>query len=378
MPYKVTIAGKKRWRGQVYLPDGRSKQKLCNTKSEAEDWEKGMREQLEEEAKAPPKEPGSETETPLDLLTWATAYLADAVRHAPKTVNEKHNAFKRLFETVAPTMLWAQLTKLEALNYLRHQFKTRSGYAANKERKNLAAAWVWGQDFLDGFPAGNPWKAVKKFPEERTPRYVPPEKDFWAVVDLAKGQDKVMLLTLLYTAARKGEIFRLTWADVDFAGGHIRLGSRKRQDGSMEYALVPMDEELYQVLLQHRQQAWTSHVFVQDVGRHMGKPYKENRDFPQALCRAAGVREFGCHAIRHLTASVLANSTMPIVLVQKVLRHARLATTEKYVHAIDQAKPFLQVLRRKRSGNVPANVHKQRAPEGASSEALVSGLNHSS
>ncbi|HCR13050.1 MAG TPA: hypothetical protein DIU49_07160 [Desulfovibrio sp.] len=164
-----------------------------------------------------------------------------------------------------------------------------------------------------------------------------------------------------------------------YAGGHIRPGSRKRRDGAMEYALVPMDEEFYeQVLLQHRQQAWTSHVFVRDVGRHMGKPHKENRDFPQALCRAAGVREFGCHAIRHLTASVLANSTMPVVLVQKVRRHARLATTKKYVRAIDQAKPFLRVLGRKRSGSVPANVHKQRAPEGASSEALVSGLNHSS
>jgi hypothetical protein len=47
-------------------------------------------------------------------------------------------------------------------------------------------------------------------------------------------------------------------------------------------------------------------VFVQSVGRHAGKPYTENRGFPQELCLSAGVREFGCHAIRHLTALILA------------------------------------------------------------------------
>ena len=372
MPYKVMISGKKRWRGQVYLLDGRSKQKLCDTKTEAEEWEGVMRAEMEAQANTPPPQPDSQKETPSDLLLWATAYLADTVRHAPKTVNEKRNVFKRLFEALPPTMPWSRLTKIEALKYIRNQFETRSGYAANKERKNLSAAWVWGQDFLDDFPQTNPWKAVKKFPEERTPRYVPSEKDFWAVVDAAKGQDKVMLLTLIYTGARKGEIFRLTWADVDFASGHVRLGSRKRMDGSMEYIDVPMEDELVQALTQHRKQAWTSHVFVQDVGRHMGKPYKENRDFPQALCREVGVREFGCHAIRHLTASVLANSTMPIVLVQKVLRHARLATTEKYVHAIDKAKPYLHVLRRKRSENVHQNVQKQEASRVAPLKASAS------
>jgi len=302
-------------------------------------------------------------------LTWATAYLADAVRYAPKTINEKRNVFKRLFQKIKPTTPWASLSKNDALSYLQYQFKKRSGYAANKERKNLSAAWGWGQDFIEGFPTSNPWKSVKKFPEQREPRYVPPEKDFWSVVDVADGQDKIMLLTLLYTAARKGEIFRLTWEDVDFSSGNIRLGTRKRQDGSMEYDWVPMDDELYQVLLQHRREAVNEWVFTQSVGRHRGKPYTENRDFPQALCRAAEVREFGCHAIRHLSASVLANAGTPINLIQDMLRHKRLSTTERYVKTLDAARPYLKVLRRKRSANVHLNVHKQEAPRGASLEA---------
>lgn len=376
MPYKVMIAGKKRWRGQVYLPDKKSKQKLCDTRAEAAKWEEEMRGVIAEEQKTPL--PVSQDETSSDLLEWATAYMADAIRYTPKMVSEKRNVFHRLFEVIKPTTPWSSLTKAQALAYLQKQFKSRSGYAANKDRKNLVAAWTWAQDFIDGFPQTNPWKVVKRFPEQRSPRYVPPEKDFWAVVDAAQGQDKVMLLTLLYTAARKGEIFRLTWEDVDFSSGNIQLGTRKRQDGTMEYEWLPMDEELYHILLEHRQTAKNEWVFTQTVGRHNGKPYVENRDFPQALCREAGMREFGCHAIRHLSASVLASAGMPTKMIQGMLRHKHLTTTEKYVENLDSARPFLKVLRRKRVENVHSNVHKQKAPRVAPPEAFVSGLNHSS
>ena len=71
-------------------------------------------------------------------------------------------------------------------------------------------------------PAPNPC-LVERMPEVRTPRYVPPEDDFWKIYGVAEGQDKVMLLTLLHLAARRGEIFRLPWADVDFGSDRIRL-----------------------------------------------------------------------------------------------------------------------------------------------------------
>ena len=81
-------------------------------------------------------------------------------------------------------------------------------------------------------------------PEIRHPRYVPPEEDFWKIYEVAEGQDKVMLLTFLHLAARRGEIFRLTWADVDFGNDRIRLWTRKRKDGSFEWDLLPMTKEL--------------------------------------------------------------------------------------------------------------------------------------
>jgi hypothetical protein len=44
-----------------------------------------------------------------------------------------------------------------------------------------------------GLPALNPF-LVEKFPEQRQPRYVPSEQDFWKGYEQAEGQDEVMLL----------------------------------------------------------------------------------------------------------------------------------------------------------------------------------------
>jgi hypothetical protein len=65
--------------------------------------------------------------------------------------------------------------------------------AANKERKNLAAAWTYGGRYLDGFLTVNPCGAIEKFPETAHARYVPSKQDFWKVVAVAEGQDRALL-----------------------------------------------------------------------------------------------------------------------------------------------------------------------------------------
>ncbi|MBW2308776.1 MAG: hypothetical protein JRG73_17780 [Deltaproteobacteria bacterium] len=45
------------------------------------------------------------------------------------------------------------------------------------------------------------------------------------------------------------------------------------------------------------------------------------------LCKRAGVRTFGILAIRHLTASLLAQEVVPMVQIQAILRHRNLAVT---------------------------------------------------
>lgn len=343
MPYKVKSRKQTPWRARVRR-QGREFVAHFPTRAAALAWEGKVRSGIID----PNPAPIAPTTPSASLLNWATEYLLYALKYSEKTVSEKRTVMQRVLHALDPDMPAETLAKSDALKFLERQFAERSGYAANKDRKNLVAAWNWARDFMEGFPAGpNPWRAVPKFPEERDPRYVPPAKDFWQVVDASAGQDRVMLLTLLFTAARKGEIFRLQWSDVDFAGRRIKLGTRKRKGGSMEYNWIPMVDDLFDVLHAHRQAAVNEWVFVQPKGRFQGQPYTEDRGFPQALCKAAGVKPFGCHAIRHLTASVLWSKDTPLHVVQALLRHKSPRTTERYLRNLmgdAQIRPHLEVL----------------------------------
>lgn len=172
------------------------------------------------------------------MSDWANGYLDDAKRRcSKKTYDEKRSTFRRLASFCGGNRELTIFTPSFALAYLQRQFDSRSGYAANKDRKNPQTAWEWGRKYLSGFHVlANPFSAVERFPEERQPRYVPPdEKNFWKVHDVAVGQDKVMLTAFLYLAARRGEIFRLKWSDVDFHKRMVRLSTKKTRDGSMRY-----------------------------------------------------------------------------------------------------------------------------------------------
>jgi integrase len=138
---------------------------------------------------------------------------------------------------------------------------------ANKARKNLSAAWEWGRAALKYFPetdsmAANPFRSVKKFSETRHPRYIPPLDDFWTVYDQVENlQDKVILMAFLHTAGRRSEIFNLKFSDLDFHSGRIRLWTRKRKDGSLEYDWIPMTAELSEKL-----QSWRKERLMMRAG----------------------------------------------------------------------------------------------------------------
>ena len=61
--------------------------------------------------------------------------------------------------------------------------------------------------------------ACQRYAEIRVPRYIPPEEDFWKVYEAASEREKAMLTRFLNLAARKGELLKLTWQNVDFERG---------------------------------------------------------------------------------------------------------------------------------------------------------------
>jgi integrase len=267
------------------------------------------------------------------ICTWRDAYLNEClIRNVNSTYEAKKVVFRLLEKDFRENDAVTSITVSRVLTFLTKISIDRSGESANRARKRLAAAWSWGIKILD-LPEKNPFRGIPKFRSDEQPRYVPSLEDFKAVHTLTRGADYAMLLTALHTAARRGEIFRLTWNDVDFNRRIIRFGTRKRFGGGLQYDWIPMTTQLKNTLLEHRKESIKANLPL-IFPRSDGKEYIVRANFLRCLCAQAGVKRFGFHGIRHLAASIMADKGMSIAGVQMVLRHTSPLTTARYLHKL--------------------------------------------
>jgi integrase len=345
----VKKRGKLRWRGRVMV-HGRSKTKWFPDKTKASEraavaWEQETLEEMEREVIEEQNQ-----NTGFSVAEWTNEYLDESKSgNSVDTYKEKRAAFKRFaeFYEIDGNFPVADISKDMCRAFLKEQNDSRSGHAANKDRKNLVSAWTWGMENLTRWDVGtvNPFQAIKKFKEIRQPRYVPPVEDFWTVYDAVKDQqDKAMLLTLLHLAARRTEVFRLKRSDLDFQNQRARIWTRKRS-GGMEYDWLPMTTELSEALSDwwkarmEMNMTKDQHVFVclhesNATMDYYGKAFRQRRFFMERICRRAGVEHFTFHAIRHLTASILFHKGYSVSHIQLVLRHKSPTTTERYLKSL--------------------------------------------
>lgn len=341
MPCKLKDR-KKSWRGQVRYQRATYKADFL-TKREAVEWEAEKRKELRQ------AERNKTMQTGMDWLTFSNQYLDDAKqRFTDKVYREKKALCHRItahlkkeFEieefSLQNVPLVEEITPTIINNFLSEVARTKSANCYNRDRKNLLAMWNWGIDILD--LKSNPIAKFKKLPHTLQPQYTPPTNDILRVIAKCNREERIFLNCYLNTAARKCEIFEWTWnEDINFEKRQVRLATRKTRDGSKEYEWLPMNEELFQDLWSwwnNRPIKDTPYVFVSTSNRHYGKKFTTRRRFMRGLCKRAGVKEFGFHALRRFVASFLADThKQSIKSIQRWLRHKNVRTTEVYVHHI--------------------------------------------
>ena len=106
------------------------------------------------------------------------------------------------------------------------------------------------------------------------------------------------------------EILRLTWKDVNLEKRTVTLRTRKRKGGQIQSDLVPMSETLYSCLKRrwNERDKSSPYVFTKPGGGIYTKNDKLVKEMMDKLCKKAGVKKFGFHAIRHHVAMILEDS----------------------------------------------------------------------
>lgn len=266
---------------------------------------------------------GSASPPSWDFDSLILDYLAEARRQfQPKTWKYKRYVYQS-FRDFAGNLPLEDLTGHLVAQYL---LTRPSNYNYNFHRKDLSALFRWAVD-RDLMPA-NPCRRIKKLPvrQAETIHLTPDE---WNRFLLAAGPDRPFFLTVFYTLGRAGEIYRLKWEDLDWQRSEIRLRTRKRRGGQLEEDWLPLAPELREHLLAlQRRREHPEYVFPNP---RTGRPFNQRRRRLLSICRQAGVRPFGYHAIRHLGADRLMAAGQDLRTISRYLRHKSLATTEHYL-----------------------------------------------
>lgn len=146
---------------------------------------------------------------------------------------------------------------------------------------------------------------------------------------------KLYLLVLLAitTGARRGELERMRWGDMDLERGICTVDKTKNGDPK----IVPLVPAVVGELRAHIG-APGSLVFASR--RRPDVAYNNVSAWQRAL-KAAGVRNFRFHDLRHSCASYLAQSGATLLEIGDVLGHRQLSVTKRYSHLTTKNKSDL-------------------------------------
>jgi integrase len=316
-----TFTAKFQYKNKQYKKEG------FKTKSEAEAWESEKRREL--------KNPPAPEPIRLTFSQASNQYVEDCkARYQKNTWRQKAFVYRNFLSFLNDDPLIESIPKQKFTEYLKYRKDKDGNCAANRDLKEFNALYNWGirQELL----SNNPCRNIQKYPEEPEERYVPPAEDIMKVRSAADSEDSDLIMTIYHTAGWTSEVLKLTWEDVDFEKRCVRLWTRKRRGGELQEDKLPMTDALYTVL----KRRWdnkgqnTQYVFHNADGRSY--TYHQKKSTMDKLCRKAGVKRFGFHAIRHHVASAVADTgKASLAQIQKLLRHKRVSTTDNYIKTLD-------------------------------------------
>jgi integrase/recombinase XerC len=148
-------------------------------------------------------------------------------------------------------------------------------------------------------------------------------------------RDLAVLEVFYSTGIRVSELVGLNWADVDFQLGIIRVvgkGSKER--------IVPIGEIAMQALRDYSREQRKRWQFACKGERPVFLNNRGERITTRSVARIvekhlkqAGIPiKMGPHGLRHSFATHLLNSGADLRVIQELLGHASLSTTQKYTH----------------------------------------------
>jgi len=219
------------------------------------------------------------------------------------------------------------------LDYL--ESRLRSGIAPSTHNRELACI----RSFLNhckqkGWINKFPITEIKQLKEitKRREHYTPEEVEAILSIDHPKV---IFHWICFYTGCRPTECLNVKWEHIDFDQNQIVIQSTEdKVVKTKDFRVIPIHEQLRSKLLQTPRHITCSYVLHTKFGRK----YRDESyfDFDKEIVRIAGVRYKGGSGLRHSFGTLYGNSSFPLNILQRLMGHKRIETTQRYINTIDE------------------------------------------
>jgi integrase len=190
---------------------------------------------------------------------------------------------------------------------------------------NLAARW----QILE---IRNPTTGLKTAPDRRCQRFLTSEeaKSLRSALDHDQNRTAAEAIRLLLlTGGRRNEILAARWENVDWENATLLVPRSK--SGQARYIIL--SRAAVNLLKDRKKETPSEYIFASDA---TGRP-STSLHFPWTRIRKrAGLMDLRLHDLRHSFASFLVNGGVSLYVVQKLLGHAHVGTTQRYAHLSDE------------------------------------------
>ncbi len=213
--------------------------------------------------------------------------------------------------------------------------RTRGGKGAASRTISLTTAifaFAVGRKLV----SENPGRGIKRFKDRKRERFLSP-KELGRLGEVLEAEEACggiaehlnIIRLLALTGARKNEIARLVWNEVDFDRSCLRL-----DDSKTGQKVVPLGEHAKSILAQVAEKGRAG-VYVFPDARRRNEPVR-GLDWAWVRIRtAAGLEDVRIHDLRHSFASAGLGAGHGLALLGRLLSHGHVATTARYAHLAD-------------------------------------------
>ncbi len=196
---------------------------------------------------------------------------------------------------------------------------------------------ILSEAVLDGHIERNPFAGLKRLREARKPRRYLTKDEIARLLDAAPKDFKPLLVAMAYTGARKSELTRLRWGDIDFERGKIHLVRSKVGSADTIDLHPALRTALLHLRLRRKKPPADQHVFLS----RRGTPFSNITKSWALALKGAGLegREgLTPHSMRHSFATHYLEGGGAVTDLQQQLGHADLATTQIYAAGLSERR----------------------------------------